>query len=365
MSVFLFLVLAACLLVLSAPLLKRKRAVSIFDPGMPPERLPAEAPAASPKGLHLGGALYWSPEAHPNPHVLIVGGSGSGKTWAMRWLAVELVKRGYRCILFDFHGDLHAPGTVSYRIAADSQYGVNPLDDPQRFEVLELLRNTFRPMGTLQLALLDECLKETYTRSQPHFGDLLEVLQSHIQKDPGNLRLQELRTKLSLAFDLKIFSKPAVPLFGDGSVHLDLTGLPAALQFLASDTLLRQILRRRQLGGPLPLSVFVLVDESKLCTPADRNFPSSGLNRIATEGRKFGLGLVVSSQFVGHLGRDVVVNTFTKIVMKTDRTEISATARRFRLEPLVLETLERPGHALVHFADSTRWEEVQLGSRAS
>jgi DNA helicase HerA-like ATPase len=145
-------------------------------------------------------------------------------------------------------------------------------------------------------------------------------------------------------------------------VRVDLSKLPPPLQYLAADTLLDQVFRRRRLDGPQPLSLFLLVDESKLCTPARRDSPLAALNRLATEGRKFGVGLIAASQFVGHLPRDVVVNTFTKLVMKTDPTEIAPTARRFRIDETRLEALRRPGDALVHFADRTEWTSLRVGA---
>jgi len=141
-----------------------------------------------------------------------------------------------------------------------------------------------------------------------------------------------------------------------------LSKLPPQLQYMTAETLLKQILRQHQLAGIGPLSTYLLIDESKLCTPEKKDSPMGALNRIATEGRKFGLGLVVSTQFVGHVGRDTVVNTFTKIVMKTDKTEVNATARKFRLEEAALQSLRDPGDALVNFADSTEWKEVRIGS---
>ena len=70
---------------------------------------------------------------------------------------------------------------------------------------------------------------------------------------------------------------------------------------------------------------------------------------------------MLSSQFVGHVSRDVLVNSFTKVLMRVDKTEIAATARRFRLDEVLLQSLERPGQALVNSADSTEWKEVMIG----
>ncbi len=406
MSLFLFLALAAGFMILTVPFLRRRRVVGRFDPGSrPPVRDPVQSQESVKEqatAIRLGGDVYWNPEAHPNPHVLILGGSGTGKTWTMRLLAGELSKRGRRCLLLDFHGDLVIPGIQSYSISLDSRYGVNPLEmsmdpegggpDPQRFEVVEQLRNAFRPMGGLQLVLVDACVRETYSRAgivqadrttwnrpAPHFGQLLEEIDRRIKAEPKDTRIRGLSAKLAMAFDFQIFSKPNVPveeicrrdLCGPsagkmpalaGTIRLDLTKLPAPLQYLAADTILKLIFRQRQLqrhAESVPL--YLLIDETKLCTPAKKEAPFNALNRIVTEGRKFGLGLILSSQFVGHVSRDVLVNTFTKILMRVDKTEIGATSRRFRLEEALLQSLKRPGDALVNFADSNEWKEVRIG----
>jgi hypothetical protein len=447
-TVFLVLLAAALFLVLTTPFARRRVPAADFDPGVLPGPAPIAAattrePDSPSRAVDLGDGVLWAPEAHPNPHLLIVGGSGSGKSWTVRLLARRLLGLGYDCVLFDFHGDLGVEGATSHPVSLDSRYGVNPLavapdptgggPDPQRIEVLERLRNTFKPMGSLQLALLDDCLKAVYRRfglrqedpaswnppRTPHLGDLEAEIDRRIAEDPGNQRARALRTKLSAAFDFRIFSKPGVPVDGEDAdggteggeracgtedadtregieteeeatsdharpkracadrqnsagtaestigitgkgVRVDLSKLPPPLQYLAADTLLDRIFRRRRLEGPQPLSLFLLVDESKLCTPARRDSPMAALNRLATEGRKFGVGLIAASQFVGHLPRDVVVNTFTKIVMRTDPTEIAPTARRFRIDETRLEALRRPGDALVHFADRTDWISLRV-----
>ena len=198
-------------------------------------------------------------------------------------------------------------------------------------------------MGGLQLVLLDACIRETYSRAgivqadrttwsrpAPHFGHLLEEIDRRIKAEPKDMRISGLRTKLAMVFDFQIFSKPQVPLGGEDSmtgqarpIRLDLSKLPSPLQYLAADTVLKLIFRQRQLQAPTErVSLYLFIDETKLCTPVNKESPLNALNRLATEGRKFGLGLVLSSQFVGHVSRDVLVNTFTKVLMRVDKTEI-------------------------------------------
>jgi hypothetical protein len=393
---FLLLVAMALLLLLARAFSRGRRPARVFDPGSSPtgtsRKLPV--PCFSPAGIRLGPGVWWQPDSHPNPHVPIVGGSGSGKSFTLRLLARQLAERGRHCILLDFHGDLQIEGSVCCPIALNSPCGVNPLvvspdpvgggPGPQRLEVLEQLKNAFRPMGALQLALLEECLKETYERrgirqedpsgwrpeSMPSFSDLEQVLQERILADPKDARLQGLRTRLQPAFGFRIFSKPQVPLTlldpdaGDACLlRVELTRLPTCLQALAADTLLRQILRRRQLAGPASsVWLYLLIDEAKLCTPLRKDDPQGILNRTVTEGRKFGIGLVVSTQQAAHLGRDLLTNSFTKILMRVDETEIAATSRRFRVGEELLQSLREPGEALVHFASEREWKEVRVGA---
>ena len=128
MSVLLFLVCAAIFFILTTPLHRRKKAIAAFDPGEPPRRPVVQTkPKEAEQGqVELGDGVYWSPLSHPNPHVLIVGGSGSGKSWTIRLLAKELSDLGFHCVLFDFHGDLAIRSTMTYRVALDSEFGVNP-----------------------------------------------------------------------------------------------------------------------------------------------------------------------------------------------------------------------------------------------
>jgi polynucleotide 5'-kinase involved in rRNA processing len=61
-------------------------------------------------GVYIGDDEYgdtvnWNPQdagAVPNPHLMIMGESGSGKTYAVQCLVAELAQRSIPSILFDY-----------------------------------------------------------------------------------------------------------------------------------------------------------------------------------------------------------------------------------------------------------------------
>src|SRR5947209_4024274 len=61
-----------------------------------------------------GEEVFWNPDAAsgtPNPHVLILGESGTGKTYAISCLSAELAQEGVVSIVFDY-GQGFSPSTL-------------------------------------------------------------------------------------------------------------------------------------------------------------------------------------------------------------------------------------------------------------
>jgi len=58
---------------------------------LPPPRLTpssqAEQTLSKPTGILLGQNTHWDPHALPNPHVVVIGASGSGKTQTLKAMA--------------------------------------------------------------------------------------------------------------------------------------------------------------------------------------------------------------------------------------------------------------------------------------
>ena len=80
---------------------------AILKPSQPKSLSPRTGSA----GVVLGDNVIWNPVNLPNGHVVLIGGSGSGKTQSLKALAHELprVFPALQIITVDFHGDLELP----------------------------------------------------------------------------------------------------------------------------------------------------------------------------------------------------------------------------------------------------------------
>ena len=79
--------------------------------------------------------------------------------------------------------------------------------------------------------------------------------------------------------------------------------------------------------------VFIVIDESRVILPTgkEKDNPYHMTNKIAAESRKYGLGLILGSQRVTHYGDEILSNFFTKIILKTDSSDIKITNDKLKM----------------------------------
>jgi hypothetical protein len=86
----------------------------------------------------------------------------------------------------------------------------------------------------------------------------------------------------------------------------------------------------------------LIIDEAHLFFRDDQN---NILNTIAKEGRKFGLGLVCSSQSPTHFSEDFFSNVATKIVLGVDQMYWDNLVRKMKIESKALQYV-KPFHVI-------------------
>ena len=162
-----------------------------------------------------GDPVAWSVSIKANPHLLIVGLPGMGKTTCLIGVCEQLVAQGIAPIVFSYHEDIdeklaeRLPGgleTVTY-----AGLGFNPMEVSKESPLayvdnVAMLRDVFAAifpvLGDVQLGSVREALKRSYQdrgwsserRGEiPAFGDFLAILKQQPKPDKALMnRLTEL-----------------------------------------------------------------------------------------------------------------------------------------------------------------------------
>ena len=314
---------------------------------------------------------HWEVAKQANGFFMILGASGSGKTETLKVVAAEIHRYGIPCLIFDFHGDVVLAGAEDYVLSHGpaSTQGINPMEldstDPadggvyaQINILLAMLKACVPSLGHRQWRVIKDVLNEVYEqagvsdknpaswqRRPPTFAHVLQLLEQKLENDTI---ARSQRNIIESAFDAvaRVFEHPV---FARGnqiqieqllarSHRLNLVHLEEEIRFVVTDTLLRKLARSLKSSGNIPVQpqndherfrLFVFVDEAKILALGgkDRDSSSAILNTLATEYRKFGLGMVLASQMSDHFSNETKGQIATRLVLKPfDYTEAKKNA---------------------------------------
>jgi hypothetical protein len=290
-----------------------------FDPALPDDRL-------------------------PNPHLMITGETGSGKTQATKAILSDLQPHGVPALILDFKDDYSDPvyaetETLNVYDPNEQSLPFNPLApavDPRSgrvnpthhiHQLTDIIKRIYR-LGDQQAYRLREAMKVMYESAGvparsfvPKPGQTypaFEAVEHELQQDKDN---QALLGRMSPIFDLELFSSGAqVADFAsvvESSTVIRLAQLPGdevknsvAEFFLMAlhNYLIRQPQSHR-------LSRVLVLDE------AWRLVESPYLEPLMREGRAFGLGVIIASQFPADLPAAVAGSTATKLFFSQTNVE--------------------------------------------
>lgn len=153
----------------------------------------------------------------------------------------------------------------------------------------------------------------------------------------------------------------AKPELKSGLNRINISGLRHETQRFMADVFLGRVFRACKIRGEyakLPperrkrgekCDTYIVVDETKLIVPngKEKNDPFSYLNRIATESRKYGLGLIVVAQTSVHFPDEFLRNFFMQIVLTTNKADYDNTRKNFGITRELLDMAKEFGIALV------------------
>jgi hypothetical protein len=336
-----------------------------------------------------GGPVFWRPRKEGrqiyNPHTVIIGGSGSGKTETLKVFLSELHWAGVGCLVFDFKDDYVQPDFVSFLNAtvhyAEEGLPVNPMVpgvDPLTGRI-DITSHIFTIEGTLtkvyglgdqQANALRQALFAVYERAgylrtpgmpppglhAPSFSDIRAELE-HAEATSLLGRLQPI-------FDLNLFrpDRGGVSDLFKGLQVVRFTRLPGEeVKKACAEILLlgcyNEILR---LGHSASLRLAVVIDE------AHRIANLAAVSLLLREARAYGVGIFLSSQQARDFADDIYANADTLVGLKLNEPRdaerlgalLAGSARGRDLAEVIRHF--QPGEAFVKNADYTPYVRLRI-----
>jgi DNA helicase HerA-like ATPase len=279
-------------------------------------------------------------------HACVLAKTGGGKSYISGDVVEELMKHNVTCMIIDPHGEYGAmrekgkPGDARFGVAvrgyADSilEFSVSKeikSANPLRFtlrslearEILELTRTndvkTFLPSLRKAIDLLRE-KQDVYS-----VRELIDTLMND-----GDGRNSVLIAELEYLEEIGLFATRGNrinELIMEGKTSLiNLKGVPPDIQELVVRRLSTLLFEMRKVGGVPPM-MLILEEAHNYCPQQGTALSSKALSTIASEGRKFGLGLMVISQRPAKIDKNVLSQCGTQIILKlTNPNDLKAVA---------------------------------------
>jgi DNA phosphorothioation-dependent restriction protein DptH len=277
-----------------------------------------------------GEQVSWNPDpgsGSANPHVLILGESGFGKTYTIASLSAELAQENVVSVVFDY-GQGFSPATLpaEYVAATDplelhagrDGVDINPLqifpsDLHGPVNVAQRVADTFarvyKRMGVQQHAVIRQAVldamadseitpgePDSWTADLPAFANVQSKLQTYASSplNPQARFAASAASHISTVFVFNTFRQNGQKLAWSDLLQADnraiiiqLKGLEYSLERAVTEFLLWNLIGFIEALGPGPLRCFVILDEAHKLSFN----PGSPVEKLLREGRKFGLGL--------------------------------------------------------------------------
>ncbi|MGC8651855.1 MAG: ATP-binding protein [Candidatus Micrarchaeia archaeon] len=273
------------------------------------------------------------PGEEPNPHIVMAGMSGIGKSTLLRSMLKDMRSGGVSCILFDSNNEHESlVKSIGGAVIDASHNGINLLGldgstiGDRIDELTGLLKGVFN-LGYLQAMKLNSCLwytymhkgarsrSESYMEREPTIHDLLEELSVFIRLSKG---VQESNSLRSMYQKLSMLQRGA---FRQGSMNIGSIASGISSFSLASvgservrilyiSELLRRLYHHMHAAKKEQgVSMYVVLDESQLILGDEAGARIIG--NIIEEGRKFGFGAIIISHMSSMLDKRIIANAST------------------------------------------------------
>ncbi len=327
--------------------------------------------------------VFWIPKDGNNPHLIAVGGSGSGKTETLKVIMLELKKQKVNSLVFDFHNDFKVFADKKSLIQIDKatlhplevQINETPLE--VAYKVSKMISKVFS-LGEVQEAIIRDAIKLFYTKSGIKdlkeknngnvkllpFREFREVLHEGEIKSTG---IPKLIAKISVLFDVDLFmnadssSVSLANIVKQLSV-IELLELPTdEVKTLVADLLLNKLVNYLYIKGESDdYWLYVIIDEAHRMM-----YDGSPVELLLRESRKYGVGIILASQRPTDFSETILANTGTIIAFKASLDKDAVfLSKQLRIPKENFQKLKDPGLGYFYSKDdSVKVQVIQVEDR--
>ncbi|MBT3836159.1 DUF87 domain-containing protein [Candidatus Woesearchaeota archaeon] len=329
------------------------------------------------KNPTTGKNISWIPDLEKNPHLITIGGSGSGKTETLKAIMLELKNQKINSLILDFHNDfkVFADNLVQIDEATlhplEVQINERPLD--VAYKVSKMIANVFS-LGEVQEAIVRDAIKQFYHKSgiknlkEKNDGTIpllpfrffKDILYESEIKAPG---IHKLIAKISVLFDVDLFMEA-----DSTSVSLDTVikklSVIELLEFptdevksLVGDLLLNKLINYLYAKGKTDeYWLYVVIDEAHRMM-----YPGSPVELLLRESRKYGVGVILASQRPTDFSETILANAGTIVAFQASLDKDAVfLSKQLRVNKEKFQKLNDAGLGYILFSSQDDAERIQI-----
>lgn len=286
-------------------------------------------------------------------HIAVIAKTGYGKSFSTGVIIEEMLSKGMPVVVVDPHGEYHTMSEENPNLGEDDQelYGIEPegfsvktytedtrLNDGEKLKLdgrnleYDSLKGHFSDLTSAQSRELRTAIRSLQDRKEEY--DIIDIIDYIEQQEDPNWILID---KLELVEDMGIYTsdegemiKPDDLVNGGQLTIINLKGTDPELQRTITHLISRELFEEKKYGDLPP---FVeIVEEAHNFIPGGKGSSKCAetLSKIASEGRKFGMGLGVISQRPAKIDSDVLSQCKMQIILRvTNPQDLKSISKSF------------------------------------
>lgn len=271
-------------------------------------------------------------------HVSILAMTGAGKSYCSGALIEELMKHDVTTVVIDSHGEYHTLGEKGKIEKTGRNFGVHPRGYSDK--IVEFAANTTINKDTkplrFTLASLDarDILSLTNIKNVRSYLTMLRQTIDVLKEAKGDFSLKDVIDALLATEDAQVNTLvneleylQETEIFADKGTRIDelvrkgkctiinLKGAPPDIQELVVNRLCASLFELRK-ADKVPPMMLVIEEVHNYAPQQGKACSTKILRTIASEGRKFGLGMTLISQRPAKVDKNVLSQCNTQIILK-------------------------------------------------